>query len=76
MKYLAILLVALLLVAHQDYWQWGRDDLVLGFLPYTMAWHMGLCLVSAVVWVWITLICWPKHLDSTTPDGPSRERAP
>lgn len=63
MKYLAVLLILGLLVAHQDYWQWNRNELVFGFLPHTVAWHMGLCLVTAGIWLLITTFCWPTHLD-------------
>ena len=63
MKYIAGLLVLGLLIAQQDYWQWNRSDLVFGFLPYTIAWHSGVCLATAAVWLFITTACWPKQLE-------------
>lgn len=74
MKYLAVLLILGLLVAQQDYWQWNRNELVFGFLPHTVAWHMGLCLVTAAVWLLITTFCWPTHLDAVENDGARKER--
>jgi hypothetical protein len=72
MRFIAALLILGLLVAHQDYWQWNRNELVFGFLPYTIAWHMGLCLMTAAVWLLITTFCWPTHLDDPGSDPTSR----
>lgn len=63
MKYLAVLLIVGLLVAHQDYWQWNRSELVFGVLPHTIAWHSGLCVATSLVWIWITSTCWPREID-------------
>jgi hypothetical protein len=72
-KLLAAAIVVGLLVAHQDYWQWNRNELVFGFLPHTIAWHMGLCLVTALAWVVITRICWPTVADhvNSEPTAPA-----
>jgi hypothetical protein len=70
MKYLAALLILGLFVAHQDYWQWNRKELVFGFLPHTIAWHGGLCVMTSLVWVWITATCWPRSLDALDVEDP------
>ncbi len=67
MKYVLWSLVALLVVLHQDYWQWDNDTLVWGFLPYTLAYHAGISLAAAGVWVFATCYCWPQEPDEPTP---------
>ncbi len=67
MKYLFVALVLILLVLHQDYWQWGRSDLIFGFLPYPLAYHMVISMVTAAVWLLAVNLCWPsdnKDLDA------------
>ena len=63
-KWFVIIAIVALLVAHQDYWQWPKDELVYGFLPYNMAYHIVISLVTAAVWILVCLFCWPKDLDS------------
>ena len=62
-KWLVIVAILALLVAHQDYWQWDRKDLVYGFVPYNMVYHIGISLVTAAVWVVVCLFCWPRDLE-------------
>lgn len=62
-KWFVIVAVLALLVAHQDYWQWSRTDLVYGFVPYNMAYHIGISAVTAVVWILVCLFCWPRNME-------------
>jgi len=62
-KWFVIVAILALLVAHQDYWQWSRDELVFGFVPYTMAYNIGISLVTAVVWILVCAFCWPTELE-------------
>jgi len=65
-------LVLLLLILHQDYWQWNRSDLLFGFVPYSLAYHMGLSLVTAIAWMLAVTFAWPKGLDEVdVADGES-----
>ncbi len=60
-KYLVVVLVILLVILHQDYWQWEDSTLVFGLLPWTLVYHMGLSLSAAAVW-WLTVqFCWPEN---------------
>ena len=68
-KWLVGLILVLLLVAHQDYWQWDRYELVYGFLPYNMAWHMGLSLVTALAWIVVCIWFWPQDSHQGNPGG-------
>ena len=63
MKYAIWILVVLLLVFHQDYWQWNEATLDFGFLPRAMTYHVILSVVAAGVWLSATKYCWPKWLD-------------
>ncbi len=57
-----------LLAAHQDYWQWDRHDIVFGFLPYPMAYNIGISIVTALMWMVVCTYCWPNQLDDVQPD--------
>ncbi len=59
MKYLFWPLLALLIVLHQDYWQWDDATLRFGFLPQALAYHACLSIAAAVFWAWACRFCWP-----------------
>ena len=71
MRYFVWMLVALLVVLHQDYWQWDNDSLVFGFLPYTLAYHAGVSIAAAVVWMLATRWSWPDHLEDNGGERPA-----
>ena len=71
MRYFVWMLVALLVVLHQDYWQWDDASLVFGFLPYTLAYHAGVSIAAAVVWMLATRWSWPDHLDDSGGERPA-----
>ena len=73
MKHAVWILVLLLLVLHQDYWQWNDTTLFFGFLPHSLAYHAGISLAAAGVWVLATKFCWPQGLDDIQPDAKPRE---
>ncbi len=77
MKYVVWTLLAILVVLHQDYWQWDNATLVWGFLPHTLAWHAGISIGCAIVWAMAVFFCWPKDVDlaPTGPDPIAREPA-
>ena len=68
-KWILIVAILALLVAHQDYWQWSRDELVYGFVPYNMAYHIGISLVTALVWILVCLFFWPADLEADVADA-------
>lgn len=59
MKSIVWLLVLLLIILHQDFWNWHRSDLVWGILPIGLVYHMGLSVMAAVVWYLATRYAWP-----------------
>jgi hypothetical protein len=72
MRYVVAALIALLIVLHQDFWNWHTyEPLVLGFIPVGLAWHVGISLAAAVVAFLAVRYCWPEGLDPAATDGPS-----
>ena len=71
MRYFFWGLILFLIVLHQDYWQWGRSDLVFGFVPYPLAYHVCVSILASAVWLLLVNVCWPGEddpMESTTPD--------
>ena len=66
MKYVVWMLVVLLLVFHQDYWQWTNTTLDFGFLPRALTYHVGISIAAATVWMLATKFCWPEGLVEAT----------
>ncbi len=63
MKYVIWALVVLLIILHQDNWNWDKGDLVFGFIPIGLAWHAGISIAASVVWFLSTIFAWPQELD-------------
>lgn len=65
MKYVIYALLLLLIVLHQDFWNWHRHEpLIFGFIPVGLAHHVGISLAAAVVAGLTVKYCWPSHLDA------------
>lgn len=74
MKYLVWALVVLLIILHQDNWNWHKADLVFGFIPIGLAWHAGISIASSAVWLLSTQVAWPEQLEeSELSDSHSQE---
>lgn len=70
MRTLIFALIVLLAVLHQDFW-W-RDDsrtLVLGFLPVSLAYHIGVSIAACVLWGLACRFCWPRDVDIADEDA-------
>ncbi|GIK16743.1 MAG: hypothetical protein BroJett003_17070 [Planctomycetota bacterium] len=60
----------LLAILHQDFW-W-RDDhrtLVFGFLPVSLAYHIGVSIAACLLWGLACRYCWPRDLEVTDGDA-------
>ena len=51
--------VCLLIILRQDVWFWNDPALVLGILPIGLAWHVGISIAAALLWLTATRIAWP-----------------
>ncbi len=63
MKLLTWLLVAALIVAHHDFWNWESDQVLFGFMPIGLAYHVGISLAAALVWAFACAFAWPQNVD-------------
>ncbi len=52
-------MVGVLIVLHQDIWLWDNATLLFGFLPVSLAYHMGISIAAGVVWFLATRYAWP-----------------
>lgn len=78
MRRLIFGLIVLLVILHQDFW-WRTDHrtLVFGFLPVSLAYHIGISVSACILWGLACRYCWPKNLEVadseaaswTTPEG-------
>ena len=61
---LAVVLVLLLYVLHQDVWFWRQArPLVFGMLPIGLAYHAAFTIVTSAVLILLVRLCWPSGLD-------------
>lgn len=67
MKYVIWGLVALLLVLHQDNWNWDDGTLLFGFMPVGLFYHACISIAATIVWFLATKFIWPVDLQQ---DGP------
>jgi len=65
MRTLIYSLIVLLAILHQDFW-WRADHrhLVMGFLPISLAYHIGVSIVACILWGLACKYCWPPDLDA------------
>lgn len=59
------LLVLLVYLLHQDFWNWRRvEPLIFGFLPIGLAYHAAFSVLAAIMMAVFVKFAWPTHLDS------------
>lgn len=75
MKIFVWVLVVLLIILHQDNWNWHKTDLIFGFLPIGLAWHAGISIAASIVWFMATIFCWPRQLELVDSATPTSEEA-
>ena len=75
-KLLLFLLIAGVYVLHQDYWNWGKSTVVLGFLPVGLAYHAAYCVLAAITMAVLVKFAWPKQLEDTEPDDAPETKRP
>ena len=56
-------LVILLIILHQDNWNWENSSLVFGFIPVTLFYQMCISFAASAVWFLATKIAWPDDLE-------------
>ena len=69
MKWVLYLLTMLLIVLHQDFWNWDKvDPRWFGFLPVGLWYHLGYCVAAAVLLALFVAFAWPTHLEDVQPE--------
>ena len=53
------LLVVLLIILHQDNWNWENRTLVFGFMPLGLFYHACISVAAAITWFLATKFAWP-----------------
>ncbi|MDX1934427.1 MAG: DUF3311 domain-containing protein [Capsulimonadales bacterium] len=71
MRYLLAALVAVVILLHQDIWNWTDKTLVFGFLPIGLAYHGGYSVMAVVTMAILVRFLWPAHLDDETITEPA-----
>ncbi len=56
-------LVLLLVILHQDVWNWDNDTLLFGFMPVTLFYHACISIAASITWFLATLFAWPHELE-------------
>ncbi len=67
MRYLFAALVAVVILLHQDVWNWTNKTLVFGFLPVGLAYHAGYSLLAVATMAILVRFLWPHDLDEEKP---------
>ena len=74
MKKITILIVFLILmVLHQDFWNWDNSDLVFGIMPVALAYHAAYSMVVATFWALVIRFAWPKDIEEWADGKDSKE---
>ena len=76
MKWVLGLLIAALIVIHQDLWAWPQaEPLVGGYMPEGLWYHALFCVLSSVMLAILVLVAWPAHLEGAEPETPEARLA-
>lgn len=65
MKWFLTILVAVVILLHQDFWNWENKTLLFGFLPVGLAYHAMYSVVAAIIMFLLVKFAWPSELEKT-----------
>ena len=69
---LVVCLFFALLALHQDLWNWGRGDLLFGFLPSGLAYHAVNSMLCAGLGALAIHRIWPAGLEDEAAENPEK----
>jgi uncharacterized membrane protein len=78
MKWVLFVLTMVLIVLHQDFWNWSKvDPRWFGFMPIGLWYHAIFCVAAAVLLAMFVAFMWPTHLENVErdPHAPAQDRA-
>ena len=61
--YLIAAVVLVLLIMHQDCWNWTNEKLVFGFIPVGLFYHACISIAASITWFVATKIAWPTDVE-------------
>jgi hypothetical protein len=71
--FLLSLLVLLVYVLHQDFWNWRQaHPLIFGFLPIGLAYQAAYSVLASILMAILVRFAWPGHLE-TEDDASARK---
>ena len=56
-------LVAVLAIAHYDFWNWDDRSLLAGFMPFGLFYQAVISVLAAIVWALVIKYAWPTRLE-------------
>lgn len=68
MRYVVWFLVLVLVIIHQDFWNWESETLVFGFMPISLFYHACISLSAGIVWLLACQFAWPEDLSDAVED--------
>ena len=68
-KRIIFIVFVLLLLLHQDSWNWDNANLILGFMPVGLFYHVCYSLVAALFWGIVMKVAWPTELEEWAEGG-------
>ena len=52
--------VVLLIILHQDNWNWENDNAVFGIIPIGLFYHLCISIAASITWYVATRVAWPE----------------
>lgn len=74
MRWLVLVLLAVLFVLRYDFWWWNEPRLVLG-LPIGLTYHIAFCFAITIVMSLVVRFAWPLDDDHESPRADSDDGA-
>jgi hypothetical protein len=63
LKWALTALVLIVIVLHQDFWNWTIKTRILGFVPIGLAYHAAFAVLASVTMALLVRYAWPAHLE-------------
>jgi uncharacterized protein DUF3311 len=73
-KFLLFLLIVIVYLLHQDFWNWKSAELLFGFVPIGLAYQVGYSILAAIMMAILVKFAWPEHLEKTEPLDPKKKK--
>ena len=70
MRWVLVALTVLLIMLHQDFWNWNKVEPAFGFLPVALWYHALFCVAASVLMALFVAAMWPRHLESAEESPP------